>query len=139
MPGGFLEGVSGRSVQGSEGRVTPRLKRVVLGAYIVAMDTRNNRADEETFCADQSDGESRDPSIPRHPRACPGDQTGHPADLGLTSDPPIGSGDGDGHWATVDARLIAKAEAADLRDWTGQPSLGEMTREERHKHLFGDE
>lgn len=38
---------------------------------------------------------------------------------------------------TVEERLVAKAEAADRRDRSGERSLGQMSREERHKLLFG--
>lgn len=40
---------------------------------------------------------------------------------------------------TIEDRLIEKADAADRRDFTGQRSLGQLSREELHKHLFGDE
>ena len=40
---------------------------------------------------------------------------------------------------TVEERLIAKAKIADTMDWKGQRSLGQMSREERHKLLFGGE
>jgi hypothetical protein len=38
---------------------------------------------------------------------------------------------------TIEDRLVSKAEAADRRDYTGERSLGEMSREEMHKFLFG--
>jgi hypothetical protein len=38
---------------------------------------------------------------------------------------------------TIEDRLIAKAEAADRRDYTGQRSLGDMSREELHALLSG--
>lgn len=40
---------------------------------------------------------------------------------------------------TIEDRLVEKAEAADRRDHTGQRSLGQMSREDLRKHLFGDE
>ena len=39
---------------------------------------------------------------------------------------------------TIEDRLAAKAAAANNRDYTGQRSLGQMSREERHKFLYGD-
>ena len=38
---------------------------------------------------------------------------------------------------TIEDRLTAKADLADQMDFTGQPSLGQMTRAERRKLLFG--
>lgn len=38
---------------------------------------------------------------------------------------------------TIEQRLIAKAEAADRHDYSGQRSLGQMSREEVHALLFG--
>jgi hypothetical protein len=38
---------------------------------------------------------------------------------------------------TIEDRLAAKAKIADTMDFTGQPSLGQMTRAERRKLLFG--
>lgn len=40
---------------------------------------------------------------------------------------------------TIEDRLVEKADAADRHDYTGQRSLGQMSREELRKHLFGDE
>jgi hypothetical protein len=40
---------------------------------------------------------------------------------------------------TIEDRLVEKADAADRRDYSGQRSLGQMSREELRKHLFGDE
>jgi hypothetical protein len=39
---------------------------------------------------------------------------------------------------TIEQRLIAKAEAADRHDYAGERSLGQMSREERHRYLFGE-
>jgi len=39
---------------------------------------------------------------------------------------------------TIEDRLEAKAAHADRTDHTGQPSLGQMTREARRKALFGE-
>ena len=38
---------------------------------------------------------------------------------------------------TIEDRLTAKADLADMMDFTGQRSLGQMTRAERRKLLFG--
>lgn len=38
--------------------------------------------------------------------------------------------------ATIEARLIAKANPADRMDFTGQHSLGQLTRAERRRVLF---
>jgi hypothetical protein len=38
----------------------------------------------------------------------------------------------------IEEWLVEKAEAADRRDFTGQRSLGQMSREEPHKFLFGE-
>jgi len=42
------------------------------------------------------------------------------------------------HPETIEERLIAKADAADRHDFSGERSLGQMSREERHKLLFGE-
>ncbi len=39
---------------------------------------------------------------------------------------------------TIEDRLEAKASVADQRDYSGQCSLGQMSREERRKFLFGE-
>ena len=39
---------------------------------------------------------------------------------------------------TVEERLIAKANAADVKDWTGHPNLGEMSIEEFRAYLTVD-
>jgi hypothetical protein len=40
--------------------------------------------------------------------------------------------------ATIEDRLESKATAADHRSHAGERSLGQMTREERRKLLYGD-
>lgn len=40
---------------------------------------------------------------------------------------------------TIEDRLVEKAAAADHRDYTGQRSLGQMSKEELRKYLFGKE
>ena len=39
---------------------------------------------------------------------------------------------------TVEEWLIAKANAADVKDWTGHPNLGEMSLEEFRAYLSVD-
>ena len=46
--------------------------------------------------------------------------------------------DRSGKPTTIEQRLVAKAEAADRHDYSGQRSLGQMSREEVHALLFGD-
>lgn len=39
--------------------------------------------------------------------------------------------------ATIEDRLAAKADAADRTDYSGRRSLDQMSREERHRFLYG--